>query len=153
MGYPSIVVWFDFESRDRATLYTVQMYRNHADNSISSNITVYTEKGTFIEVFETQNAQNEDFELVSNGQTAYVNKWFGMRVQHKISGYYCEIWAPSSYMSKVAGLCGTFNDDSTDDFFASNGKTYDPSDSKQEFIESWIVPLSGECDHIEDDHD
>ena len=138
-------VYFDFESIDRQTLYTVSLSRNHNTNRIDSQVAVYTQKGTFVEYFDTANAQNDDLELVNDGNVAYVNTWFGVKVQHKISGYYCEIWAPGSYKSKLNGLCGNFDDVAQHDYFGADGILYDHNaQGAYDFSSTWIVHPNSE---------
>ena len=84
--------------------------------------------------------KNEDYTLVNTHGTAYVETWFGMKVQHRHAGYYAEIWAPSQFMTRTSGLCGDFDDIKQNDYQAPDGTEFEyTSAGAYEHGKSWIV--------------
>ena len=61
------------------------------------------------EVLVSSEVQNGDMKLVNNGNVAFVETWFGVKVEFK--PYYLGVRIPSYYESKVAGLCGNYDGD------------------------------------------
>ena len=83
--------------------------------------------------------QNGDMKLVNNGKVAFVETWFGVKVEFK--PYYLGVRIPPSYGSKVTGLCGNYDGDAGNDYRLING---DIMESDKEgickHIDAWVVP-------------
>ena len=127
-------VYFDFKSQNYSTHYTIEIWRN--GNSLASSI---SENGVNIPI-KSSTVKNEDYTLVNTHGTAYVETWFGMKVQHRSAGYYAEIWAPSQLMTRTSGLCGDFDDIKQNDYRAPDGTPFEyTTDGAFQHGVSWIV--------------
>ena len=83
--------------------------------------------------------QNGDMKLVNNGNVAFVETWFGVKVEFK--PYYLGVRIPPSYESKVAGLCGNYDGDADNDYRLINGDVLDgDKEGICKHIDAWVVP-------------
>ena len=122
---------FEFSSRDHNTQYLIELwdYKGAVRTVVEING----------EVLVSSEVQNGDMKLVNNGKVAFVETWFGVKVEFK--PYYLGVRIPTSYESKVNGLCGNYDGDASNDYRLING---DIMKSEKEgicqHIDAWVVP-------------
>ena len=91
------------------------------------------------EVLVSSEVQNGDMKLVNNGKVAFVETWFGVKVEFK--PYYLGVRIPSYYESKVAGLCGNYDGDANNDYRLINGDVLNgDKEGICKHIDAWVVP-------------
>uniref|UniRef100_A0A8C3VAB6 VWFD domain-containing protein n=1 Tax=Catharus ustulatus TaxID=91951 RepID=A0A8C3VAB6_CATUS len=74
-----------------------------------------------------------DVSIYLSGQYVVVTTVFGLKVKFD-GNHRAEITLPSTYMSKVCGICGNYNGQKADDFLNPDGE-----------MEGWILAGAGHC--------
>lgn len=82
---------------------------------------------------------NDHLRVTQEGRNIIVRTDFGLTVLYD-TVYYVEVIVPSTYQSKLCGLCGNYNKKTGDDFKLPSGKYAKNVDN---FGKAWVVDLPG----------
>lgn len=82
---------------------------------------------------------NGRLRVTQEGRNIIVQTDFGLKVLYD-TVYYVEVIVPSTYQSKMCGLCGNYNRNGGDDFILPGGKQ---TDNVDDFGKAWVVDLPG----------
>lgn len=77
--------------------------------------------------------------VTQEGRNIIVRTDFGLTVLYD-TVYYVEVIVPSTYQSKMCGLCGNYNKKNDDDFILPGGKL---TNNVDDFGKAWVVDLPG----------
>ncbi len=86
-----------------------------------------------------QNLNNGAVQVYQEGTNDVITTDFGLRVTYDLV-YHITVTVPGNYRGKTCGLCGNFDDSSTDDFELQDGTM---TNNLQTFGAAWKVPVPG----------
>ena len=84
-------------------------------------VRIFDGNNTFPTAETINEMRNENVEIINFGNRVTVRSWTGVYVEFRAGGWYLFVRIDNCYKNNVDGLCGSWNDDNSDDFTDATG--------------------------------